>query len=42
VRLEGTKVEEGRAILEQARGDLPTLRVATDLADAAKQVVAAV
>ncbi len=42
VRLEGTKVEEGRAILENAKPDLPTLRVATDLADGARQVVQAV
>jgi succinyl-CoA synthetase beta subunit len=42
VRLEGTNVDAGRAILERARGDLPTLRVAGDLADAAEQIVAAV
>jgi succinyl-CoA synthetase beta subunit len=42
VRLEGTNVEAGRKLLESARGTLPTLQAATDLADAAKKVCAAV
>ena len=42
VRLEGSNVEEGRALLESAKGDLPTLQAATDLTDAAEKVVAAV
>ncbi|MCA9275767.1 MAG: ADP-forming succinate--CoA ligase subunit beta [Phycisphaerales bacterium] len=42
VRLEGTNVEAGRKILEEASGDLPTLQAATDLGDAAQKVVAAV
>ena len=36
VRLEGTKVEEGRKILEESDVELTT---ATDLADAAQKVV---
>ncbi|MFT5424595.1 MAG: succinyl-CoA synthetase beta subunit, partial [Phycisphaerales bacterium] len=42
VRLEGTNVAEGRATLEAAASDLPTLQSATDLGDAAKKVVEAV
>jgi len=42
VRLEGTNVEEGRALLEEAKSDIPTMQAATDLADAAKKIVAAV
>ena len=42
VRLEGTNVDAGRAILNDARASLPTLQAATDLADAAKKVCAAV
>jgi len=42
VRLEGTNVEQGRAILENAKADIPTMQAATDLGDAAKKVVAAV
>ncbi len=42
VRLEGTNVEEGRRILEAAKGDIPTMQAATDLADAARKVCAAV
>ncbi|MEM1423292.1 MAG: ADP-forming succinate--CoA ligase subunit beta [Planctomycetota bacterium] len=38
VRLEGTNVEEGRAILEAAKGDIPTMIAASDLADGAKRV----
>ena len=42
VRLEGTNVERAREILAGARGDLPTLLVASDLDDAAQKVVDAV
>ena len=42
VRLEGTNVEAAREILEQARTRLPTMQTATDLADAARKVTAAV
>lgn len=42
VRLEGTNVDAGRALLQKAAGELPTLQAATDLTDAAKKVCAAV
>jgi len=42
VRLEGTNVEEGRRILDDAKSDLPTMKAATDLASAAETVVGAV
>jgi succinyl-CoA synthetase beta subunit len=42
VRLEGTNVDIGRAILKEAHNDLPTLTPATDLGDAAKKVCEAV
>ncbi|MBM4107838.1 MAG: ADP-forming succinate--CoA ligase subunit beta [Phycisphaerae bacterium] len=42
VRLEGTNVEAGRRILTGARARIPTMQAATDLADAAKKVCAAV
>lgn len=42
VRLEGTNVEAGRKLLEAAKGKIPTMQAATDLADAAKKVCAAV
>lgn len=42
VRLEGTNVVEAREIIEQAKADIPTMQTATDLADAAKKVCAAV
>jgi succinyl-CoA synthetase beta subunit len=42
VRLEGTNVDAGRALLNEARAKLPTLQAATDLGDAAKKVCAAV
>jgi len=42
VRLEGTNVDEGRAILKNAKAEVPTMQAATDLADAANKVVAAV
>ncbi|MCB9847900.1 MAG: ADP-forming succinate--CoA ligase subunit beta [Phycisphaeraceae bacterium] len=42
VRLEGTNVEQGRAILEEAKSDIPTMQTAGDLGEAAQRVVAAV
>ena len=42
VRLEGTNVEAAREILEEAKQDIPTMQFATDLADAAQKVCAAV
>ena len=42
VRLEGTNVDKGREILKAARSEIPTMTPATDLADAARQVCAAV
>ncbi len=42
VRLEGTNVERARQILAAAKGQLPTLVVASDLTDAAQKVTAAV
>ena len=42
VRLEGSNVDAGRKLLEDAASDLPTLQAATDLTDAAKKVVTAV
>ena len=42
VRLEGTNVKKARQILADSRTELPTLIVASDLADAAQKVVAAV
>ena len=42
VRLEGNNSQAGRALLESAAGDLPTLQAASDLNDGAKKVVAAV
>jgi succinyl-CoA synthetase beta subunit len=42
VRLEGTNVEPARAILDAAKGDVPTMIVGTDLTDAAKKIAAAV
>ena len=41
VRLEGTNVVKAREILAAAKSELPTLRPAADLAEAAKLVVAA-
>jgi len=41
VRLEGTNVEEGRKILEDAKADIPTMQPATDIDDAARKVTAA-
>jgi succinyl-CoA synthetase beta subunit len=42
VRLEGTNVEAGRKLLQDAQGKLPTLQAGADLTDAAKKVCAAV
>ncbi len=42
VRLEGTNVEAGRTYLEDAKAKIPTMQAATDLADAARKVCAAV
>ncbi|HMN95717.1 MAG TPA: ADP-forming succinate--CoA ligase subunit beta [Phycisphaerales bacterium] len=42
VRLEGTNVAEARRILDDARREIPTMQSATDLADAAERVCAAV
>ncbi len=42
VRLEGTNVDQAKQILNDAKGELPTLTSASDLTDAAKKVVAAV
>ena len=42
VRLEGSNVIDARQILEAARKEIPTMRTAQDLTDAAKQVCKAV
>ena len=42
VRLEGTNADKARQILAEAKGQLPTLTAATDLADAASKIAAAV
>jgi succinyl-CoA synthetase beta subunit len=42
VRLEGTNVEAGRKLLQDARREIPTMQAATDLTDAAKKVCEAV
>ncbi len=42
VRLEGTNVKEGRALLESAKPSLPTLQAAADLGDGATKICAAV
>ncbi|GIK19598.1 MAG: ADP-forming succinate--CoA ligase subunit beta [Leptolyngbya sp. PLA2] len=42
VRLEGSNVEAGRKLLNDAAATLPTLQAATDLGDAAKKVCAVV
>ena len=42
VRLEGTNVDAAREILKQAQGEIPTMKVGTDLTDAAKKITAAV
>jgi succinyl-CoA synthetase beta subunit len=42
VRLEGTNVEEGRKLLNEAKSRIPTMQAALDLGDAARKVTAAV
>lgn len=42
VRLEGTNVNAAREILENARGEIPTMQTALDLTDAAEKVCTAV
>jgi succinyl-CoA synthetase beta subunit len=42
VRLEGTNVDEARKILAAAKGEIPTMEAAGDLADAARKVCRAV
>jgi succinyl-CoA synthetase beta subunit len=42
VRLEGTNVDAGRKLLQDAKKDIPTMQAATDLTDAAKKVCGAV
>jgi len=42
VRLEGTNVEAGRKLLDEARRTIPTMQSATDLADGARKVCRAV
>jgi succinyl-CoA synthetase beta subunit len=42
VRLEGTNVDAGRKLLDEARREIPTMQAATDLTDAAKKVCGAV
>ncbi len=41
VRLEGTNVEAARKIIEEARSEITTMQVGTDLTDAAKKITAA-
>jgi len=42
VRLEGTNVQAGRKILEDARSEIPTMQTGADIADAAQKVCTAV
>lgn len=42
VRLEGTNVEPARVILENAKADIPTMIVGSDLTDAAEKITAAI
>jgi succinyl-CoA synthetase beta subunit len=42
VRLEGTNVDAGRKLLNDARAKVPTMQAGTDLGDAARRVCAAV
>jgi succinyl-CoA synthetase beta subunit len=42
VRLEGTNVEAGKKILQEAQADIPTMQAADDLGDAARKVCGAV
>jgi succinyl-CoA synthetase beta subunit len=41
VRLEGTNVEKARPILNEARGQIPTMQIGDDLTDAAKMIIEA-
>jgi len=42
VRLEGTNVDVARKILADAKADIPTMQVGSDLTDAAKKITAAI
>jgi len=42
VRLEGTNVDEGKRILRDAQGELPTMQTADDMGDAARKIAQAV
>ncbi len=42
VRLEGTNVEAARKILAEAKNEIPTMQIGTDLTDAAKKITSAV
>ena len=42
VRLEGTNVEAARQLLDEARADIPTMQIGTDLTDAARKITHAV
>jgi succinyl-CoA synthetase beta subunit len=42
VRLEGTNVEPARALIAEARRQIPSLQAATDLTDAARKITAAI
>lgn len=42
VRLEGTNVEAARKILADAKNEIPTMQIGTDLTDAAKKITSAV
>ena len=42
VRLEGTNVEPARKMLQEAKDDIPSMIIATDLTDAAKKITAAI
>jgi len=42
VRLEGTNVELARKLLADAKADIPTMQIGTDLTDAAKKITAAI
>jgi len=42
VRLEGTNVDAARKLLADAKAEIPTMQIGTDLTDAAKKITAAV
>ena len=42
IRLEGTNVEPARKLLEEAKGDIPTMQIGVDLTDAAEKMTAAI